>query len=166
MDTEKYDCFDVSALSGEYSQKTSLARYKELQSSFSHALIIFEYNDHYYGFDETAVALYFLFGCHYYQEKEMLVAKIEKEKFEDFMIDKRNMRGFRYVVDRNGLLTFEKGEKRFSLQKPLSYYKENLGRIQNGKAPASWTNSTKHASSWYDDVWAPGLPSSRFFKEE
>jgi len=76
------------------------------------------------------------------------------------------MRGFRYVVDRDGLLTFEIGQKKFCLQKPLSYYKENVEHILNGKS-TSWINSTlKQGGGWLDDVWAPGLPSSRFFRKK
>ena len=131
-------------------------------------LIIFEHSGYYYGFDETAVAMYFLFGRRYYLQKGMLVVKIEKAKFEEHMIGKRQMRGFRYLVDRDGQLTFEKGKKKFRLQNTLSYYEANSDRIQNKKAAASFWNdpSTRHSWGWHDDVWAPGLPSSRVFRKK
>lgn len=78
------DQFDASMLSKGYAKKPSLARYNELRRAFPNALIIFEHGEHYYGFDETAVALYDLFGCRYYQQKGKLVVKVERTKFEDF----------------------------------------------------------------------------------
>ena len=157
------DHFDASVLGADFAQKSSLARYRELRDVFPNTLIIFEHGDYYYGFDETAVAMYDLFGSRYYQQKGMLVVKIEKNKFETHMIAKRQMRRFRYLVDRNGELTFEKGEKLFHLQKPLSYYAEKLDTVQNKKPETSYWNDpiTRHGGGWYDDVWAPGLPSSR-----
>ena len=162
----KNDRFDASALSNGYEDKGSLSRFKELQSSFPNILIIFEHAGFYYGFDETAVALYYLFGCRYYRQKGMLVVKVEATKFEEHMIGKKQMRGFRYVIDRNGKLTFEMGKK-FSLPKTLSYYDINLDRIQKvNPASSSWSNSyTKNGRGWYDDVWLPGLPSQRFYKK-
>ena len=155
--------FDASVLSDGYVKKTSLARYNELRGAFPNALIFFEHGEHYYGFDETAVALYDLFGCRYSQQKGKLVVKVERSKFEEFMIARRQMRGFRYVVDRNGSLTFERGAKKFHLQKPLSYYEANLARIQNKGLTTSYWNDpiTKHGGGWHDDVWVPGLPSTR-----
>ena len=162
------DQFDASMLSKGYAKEPSLARYNELRRAFPNALIIFEHGEHYYGFDETAVALYDLFGCRYYQQKGKLVVKVERTKFEDFMIVRRQMRGFRYVVDRNGSLTFERGSKKFHLQKPLSYYEANLDRIQNKGLTTSYWNDpiTRHGGGWHDDVWAPGLPSSRLNRKK
>ena len=108
------DQFDASMLSKGYAKKPSLARYNELRRAFPNALIIFEHGEHYYGFDETAVALYDLFGCRYYQQKGKLVVKVERTKFEDYMIVRRQMRGFRYVGKGNGCPPFERGTKSFS----------------------------------------------------
>ena len=169
MSPAKLDRFDASMLSNRYAEKSSLARYKELHSAFPNVLIIFEHGGCYYGFNETAVALYFLFGCRYYRQKGMLVVKVEKAKFEEHMIGRRQMRGFRYLVDRNGRLTFEKGIKKFRLRKPLSYYEANLDHVQNNSSTASSYRKapdTRHGGGWHDDVWAPGLPSSRFFRKK
>ena len=168
MSTANIDQFDMSVLSKDYAEKTSLARYNELRRAFPNVLIIFEHDDYYYGFDETAVALFFLFGCRYYRKKGMLVAKIDKAKFEKHMVGKRQMRGFRYLVDQNGRLTFEKGIKKFRLQKSLSYYDTNMDRVQNKEPTASyWKNiNTRHGGGWHDDVWTPGLPSSHFYRRK
>ena len=162
------DQFDASMLSKGYAKKPSLARYNELRNAFPNTLIVFEHGEYYYGFDETAVALYDLFGCHFYQQKGKLVVKIDKTKFEEFMTARRQMRGFRYVVDRNGILTFEKGTKKFRLQKPLSYYEANLDRILNKEASTSYLNDpiTRQGRGWCEDVWAPGLPSSRLNRKK
>ena len=164
VNSSKYNIFDASLLSSEYANKTSLSRYKELINTFPNTLIIFEHADNYYGFDETAVALYYLFGCCYYKKNGMLVSKIEAAKFEEHFIAKRQMRGFRYVIDRNGILTFEKGTKGFSLQKPLSYYFTNIEQFQRDKShvPSYDKSYSRHGAGWHDDVWAPGLSSQRF----
>lgn len=168
MSTANRNRFDASALSEDYTEKTSLARFKELRRAFPNVLIIFVHGDYYYGFDETAVALFLLFGCRYYRKEGMLVVRIEKARFEDHMVGKRQMRGFRYLVDQNGELTFEKGIKKFRLQKPLSFYDTNLDRVQNKNSTRSYWESTntRHGKGWYDDVWTPGLPSSRFYRKK
>ena len=162
------DHFDASMLSEGYENKSSLARYKELQKTFPNVLIIFENGEYDYGFDETAVALSILFGYRYYLKEGMLVVKIKKTKFEEYLIVKRQMRGFRYLVDRNGKLTFEKGTKKFRLAKPLSAYKSDLNRKQKKELATSYWDDpiTKHGGGWYDDAWTPGLPSSRMYRKK
>ena len=168
MVSSKWEKFDASLLSSGYADKASLNRYKELHSTFPNTLIIFEHADYYYGFDETAVALYYLFGCRFYKQKGMLVTKTDATKFEDHFIGKRQMRGHRYIIDRNGKLTFGKGTGCF-LRKPLSYYNSiDLDRIQKAKsAKSSWTNSySKYGGGWNNDAWTPGLPSQRFYRKK
>ncbi len=157
--------FDTSLLSADFAKKSSLTRYEELCNAFPKVLIIFEHGGYYYGFNDTAVALYDLFGCRYSLQKGMLVAKIEKAKFESHMILKRRMRGFCYLIDRNGILTFEKGIKQFSLQKPMSYYLKNWDKLQNKKTATSYPID-KHGFGWLDDAWTPGLPSSRMYRKK
>lgn len=160
--------FDASLLCKEYADKSSLNRYHELYITFPNTLIIFEHADYYYGFEETAVALYYLFGCKFYKQKGMLVTKTDATMFEEHFVGKRQMRGYRYIIDRNGKLTFVNGKGCF-LKKPLSYYNSiDLDRIQKAKlAKSSWTDSySKHGGGWYNDVWTPGLPSQRFFRKK
>ena len=168
MVSSKRERFDASLLSSEYADKASLNRYKELHSTFPNTLIIFEHADYYYGFDETAVALYYLFGCRFYKQKGMLVTKTDASKFEEHFIAKRQMRGYRYIIDRNGKLIFVNGKRSF-LRKPLSYYRSiDLDRILKAKsAKSSWTDSySKHGGGWYNDAWTPGLPSQRFYRKK
>ena len=155
--------FDSSSLSDEYAGKTSLARYRELVRVFPNSLILFMNKGCYYGFDETAVVLNLWFGYQFHKSKGMLVAK--SEKLEPLVRIFR-MRGFRYIVDEYGKLTFGTG-KGFRLPKPLSYYEKHpKSRPTPKQKPTTWSESfSKHGGGWHDDVWAPGLPSSRFYRK-
>lgn len=154
--------FDESSLNSQYAEKSSLGRYKELIRVFPNTLIIFGNRGYYYGFDETAVVLCIWFKYSYHESNGMLVAKGDRL---DPIIRKIKSRGYRYIVDEDGKLTFGKG-KGFSLPKPLSYYKKHPISIHATKprfAPYSESYS-KNGGGWHDDVWAPGLPSTRFNK--
>lgn len=160
--------FNASSLSESYPKKTSLSRYKELTSVFPNTFIMFEHEGFYYGFDETAVALFLLFKYRLDIKKEMLVAKIDRNEFR-ITYDHALMRGYRYIVDKNGELLFVNG-KPFYLKTPLSDYKKliNNNKIhqkKQEKTTPQTENDTKHGGGWYDDVWTPGLPSSRFYKK-
>ena len=50
----------------------------------------------------------------------------------------------------------------------LIYYETNLDRIQNKGLTTSYWNDpiTRHGGGWHDDVWAPGLPSSRLNRKK
>lgn len=166
MDSANKVQFNTSSLSAGYAQRSSLARYKELKRTFPNTLILFSKNGYYYGFDETAVAMSKLFGCHYQMKKRMLVAKSAKI---ERMIAIFQSRGLRYIIDVDGKLTFDEG-KGFRLQNPLSYYETHQTKKRDAKTKStSWTDSnsksySKHGGGWNDDVWTPGLPSSRFYR--
>ena len=158
--------FNTSLLSEAYQKKSSLLRYKELASAFPNTFILFEHEGFYYGFGETAVALFWLFKCKLDIKKEMLVTKIDRYKFR-IINDRTLLRGYRCIVDKNGELVFING-KSYYLKYPLSYYKTCINRIhlKNQKKKTSQAEKdTKHGGGWYDDAWTPGLPSSRFFKK-
>ena len=156
--------FDSTSVSDGYAKKTSLDRYKELRRTFPNTLILFRNMGYYYGFDETAVVLDMWFGYTYHKSHGMLVAKGNNYKL---ILEKFQMCGLRYIVDENGKLTFGKG-KGFKLSKPLSYYESHpIVRQPPKNKSTSWTDSySRHGGGWHDDVWAPGLPSSRFYKSK
>ena len=158
--------FNASSLSESYPKKSSLSRYKELTSVFPNTFIMFKHEGFYYGFDETAVALFLLFKCELNVKKEMLVAKIDRNEFR-ITYDHALMRGYRYIVDKNGELLFVNG-KPFYLKHPLSYYKTIINKVHRKKQKKTTSqaeNDTKHGGGWYGDAWTPGLPSSRFYKK-
>ena len=163
---KKAERFDASLLSAEYAKKSSMARYRELLKTFPNVLILFEHDGNYYGFDETAVALHFLFGYPNYRKEEMFVMKVEKAKFEAYAIAKKQMCGYCYVVDRDGVLSFERGKKRFRLQKPLSAYEEILHPKQKKVIAPSYWSDPGTSRGGYDGPWTPGLPSSRFYRKK
>lgn len=174
MTFEDDHCFDDSALCDEYRYLPSRYRYDELRSVFPFTILIFEHGGYYYGFNESAVALRILYGFDYYEKGGMLVVKIEGYIFESQILPEKRIKGFGYILDRNGSLTFRYGKK-FRLVKPLSYYRQ-LGRQKALKArlrPAHPIKETKYwgdpdtrrGYGWHDGVWAPGLPSSRFYRK-
>ncbi len=155
--------FDASSLSANYSEKGSLARYQELNSVFPHTLILFHHTGYYYGYNDTAVALNRWFGYRFYQSKELLFAK--GDHLEP-LVRKFQLRGYRYIVDDDGELTFGSG-KGFILKKPLSYYEAHpVLRPEPKPRSTSYTEQfSKNGGGWNDDVWTPGLPSERYFKK-
>lgn len=174
MNTGNAHKFDSSALRECYKEMPSKLRYNELCRTFPYTMLIFEHGGYYYGFDESAVALRILYGFDYYEKGGMLVVKIADYIFESQILSESNMKGFGYVLDRDGSLTFRRGKK-FRLAKDLSYYRQ-LGRKLTSKAkqkpvrqikqrrPRGDTN-TRHGYGWHDDAWTPGLPSSRLFRK-
>lgn len=155
--------FDASRLSDVYKRKSSLARYRELTHVFPHTLILFHHQGYYYGFDESAVVLNIWFGYPLRKAKGMLVVK---DKNLDPIIRKCQLRGIRYVLDRNGELTFGAG-KGFRLKKPPAYYEEHpVSRPAPKVRVSSYSDSCfRSGGGWQDDVWTPGLPSARMFKK-
>ncbi len=165
MTVQKVLRFDDSRLSADYASKGSMARYKELTRAFPNTLIVFVHDAYYYGFDKTAVALALLFNCRFYRNKGMLVIKIESGDYQR-KTKAGQLRGFRCIVDNNGILTFQMGKK-FSLEKPMSYYEKKQNSVSENKSSHSWIDSaSRHGRGWHDDAWSPGLPSSRFFRNK
>ena len=163
LNTDDEVRFDASSLSADYSQKRTLARYQELNSAFPHSLILFRHSGYYYGYNDTAVALNRWFGYRFYQSKEMLFAR--GDNLEP-LVRKFQLRGYRYIVDDDGKLTFGSG-KEFILKNPLSYYEEHpISRPDPIPQSTSYTEQlSKQGGGWNDDVWTPGLPSARYFKK-
>ena len=155
--------FDESSLSPDYSEKKSLARYRELMKTFPNTLILFQNNGYLYGFEETAVVMSIWFGYRYQKKDGMLVAKGAEIHS---MLSKLQTKGFRYIVDNNGHLAFRTGTG-FSLPRSLSYYEKHpVSKPTPKKRKTSYTDSySKQGGGWNDDVWAPGLPSSRFYRK-
>ncbi|GEM_PF-2230059 len=157
---------DSAKLSANYAKKGSKQRYNELKAVFPNTLILFKHDGNYYGYEETAVFLSGLLGIEQYIKNEMLIVRIESIG----LFNGDAMQGYRYIVDENGKLTFVSG-KEFCLNSPLRH-KKNPKRIllssNKNSTPktSSLTNAySKRGGDWLDNVWVPGLPSSRLYRK-
>lgn len=162
--------FNASAISDDYVNKTSAGRYYELKYTFPDVLIIFKRNNAFYGFEETAIILSNLYKIPRYTKKGMEVVKINEKFFTQITNSNEKLHGLAYIIDDNCALSFVWGDT-YCIPEPSVFRTNNLERAHSSNKKTTYNSNkkqkepyTKNGGGWHDDVWAPGLPSSRFFR--
>ena len=113
-----------------------------------------------------------------YVKKGMDIVKMNKYLFAEITSSREKLHGLAYIVDDNCALSFVSGDT-YGIPDPSVFRTNNLARAHSSNKKSTYSSNkkttynsnkkqkepyTKNGGGWYDDVWAPGLPSSRFFR--